>query len=74
MRAQVVQDHHVAGAQCGGQALQYPSQKHLAVHGAGQQPWGARTLQAHAGDERAGLIAPVRDAGQQSFAVQGTAP
>ena len=70
---QIVHDHQVPLLQGGGQPLPDPGQKHLAVHGTRKQPRGARTLQAHAGDQRAGLLVSVRDARQQSSSCQGPA-
>ena len=72
--AQVVQDHHVARAQGGGEPLPDPRQKHLAVHRAFKKPRSARTFQANAGDQRAGLIAPVRDARPAVFVRPGRGP
>ncbi len=58
--------------QGGGQPLHDPGQKHLAIHGALKKPRSTRTLQAHAGNQRAGLIMPVRDARQQAFVPPGS--
>jgi len=53
--------------------LRHPSQKHFAIHGTFKQPRGARTLQAYARDQRAGLIASARDVGDQSSSPEGPA-
>src|SRR6202051_5001 len=75
VRRQVVQDYQIACSQGGRKSLLNPSQNHFAIHGTFKQPRGARTPPAYAGDQRAGLIASVRDAGHQSSASEGpTAP
>ena len=53
--------------------MRHPGQKHFAIHWTFKQPRGARTLQAYARDQRAGLIASVRDAGYQSSSPEGPA-
>ena len=73
VRGEIVHDHQVAGSQGGRQSLRHPGQKHFAIHGAFKKPRGARTLQAYARDQRAGLIASVRDASYQSPSPEGPA-
>jgi len=74
VRGQIVQNHHLAGAQGGCEPLGHPSQKHFAVHGAFKKPRSAGTLQTNAGDQGAGLIMPVRDARQESLPTPRSAP
>jgi len=68
----------VYGAEAGGDPLGFETQSlkaaesqiHLAVHRVTKQPRGARSLPAAAGDERAALVVPLREARQQPSPAQ----
>lgn len=51
--------------------MRHPGQKHFAIQKTFKKPRGARTLQAYATDQRAGLIASLRDADKQSWPPEG---
>jgi hypothetical protein len=74
VRGQIIQNHHLTGAQGGCKSLCHPSQKHFAVHGPFKKPRSAGTLQTNAGDQGARLIVSVRNARQESLPTLRTAP
>ena len=53
--------------------MRHPGQKHFTIHRTFKKPRSGRTLQAYASDQRAGLIASVRDVGYQSSSPEGPA-
>ena len=57
-----------SGCSVGANPCLHPRQKHLAIHGPFKQPRGASPVQAHGGNERAGLIMSVRNMGDEPFA------
>jgi hypothetical protein len=61
-------DHHIPFLERRHQALAYPSQKHLSIHGPLKEPGSTRAPQTDACDQSGGLIVSVRNAAHHSLA------